>query len=40
MNRLSEGYKQAVDQNWGHMTKIGFLGKKNEISGQKKTPAS
>ena len=28
MNRLSEGYKQAVDQNWGHMTKIGFLGKK------------
>ena len=28
MNCLSEGYKWSVDQNWGHMSKIGFLGKK------------
>ena len=38
MNGLSEGYKQAVDQNWGHMTKIGFLGKKTKFLAKKKHP--
>ena len=28
MYGLSEGYKQAVDQNWGCMAKIGFFGQK------------
>ena len=35
MNCLSKGYKQAVDQNWGHMAKIGFFGQKTEILGPK-----
>ena len=39
MNRLSEGYKRAVDQNWGRTAKIGFLGKNrdqmNPIAAQK-----
>ena len=26
MNRHYEGYKRAVDQNWGRMANIGFLG--------------
>ena len=37
MNSLSEDYKRAIDQNWGRMAKIRFFGKKNEISGPKKT---
>ena len=28
MNGLPEGYKRAVDQNWGGMAKIGFLDQK------------
>ena len=35
MNGLSEGYKRAVDQNWGRIAKIVFLAKK-EILGPKK----
>ena len=38
MNRLSEGYKRAVDQNWGCMAKIGFSGQKTDIWGPKKKP--
>ena len=37
MKGLSEGYKWAVDQNWGGMAKIGFFGPKTEILGPKKT---
>ena len=37
MNSHSEGYKRAVDQNWGRMAKIVFLAKKEEILGPKKT---
>ena len=36
MNRLSEGYKRAVDQNWGHVAKIGFLGETPIFRAQKK----
>ena len=36
MKRLYEGYKRAVDQKWGHMAKIGFLGQEIKISGPKK----
>ena len=36
MNSHSEGYKRAVDQNWGRMTKIGFLDQKLEFRFQKK----
>ena len=36
MNRLSEGYKLAVDQNWGSMAKIGILGQKSRFWAQKK----
>ena len=36
MNGLSEGYKQAVDQNWGRMEKIGFFGKKTRFWAPKK----
>ena len=36
MKRLYEGYKRAVDQKWGHITKIGFLGQEIKISGPKK----
>ena len=36
MNGLSEGYERAVDQNWGHMAKIGFFWQKTEVSGSKK----
>ena len=36
MNGLSEGYKQAVDQNWGCMAKTGFLAK-NQDFGPKKS---
>ena len=36
MNILSEGYKRAVDQNWGGMAKIGFFGQKPRFGAQKK----
>ena len=36
MNRLSESYQRAVDQNWGHMANIGFFGQKTEILDPKK----
>ena len=36
MNRLSEGYKRAVDQNWGRRAKIGFFGQKPRFRVQKK----
>ena len=36
MNRLSEGYKQAVDQNWGCLAKNWIFGPKTEILGPKK----
>ena len=36
MNGLSEGYKRAVDQNWGRMAKIGFFGQKPRFRAQKK----
>ena len=35
MNGLSEGYKQAVDQNWGRLAKIWFLGQKPRFWAQK-----
>ena len=38
MNGLSEGYKRAVDQNWGRMAKIGFLDPKPKFWAQKKRP--
>ena len=28
INRHAEGYKWAIDQNWGRMAKIGFFGQK------------
>ena len=34
MNGLTKSYKQAVDQNWGHMAKIGFLGLKPKFWAQ------
>ena len=36
MNSHSEGYKRAVDQNWGNMAKIGFLGKNLRIRAPRK----
>ena len=36
MNRLFEGYKRTVDQNWGHMGKIGFLAKNRDFGPKKK----
>ena len=36
MNDLSEGYKRAVDQNWGHMANIGFFGQKPRLRAKKK----
>ena len=36
INRHSEGYKWAIDQNWGRMAKIGFLDQKTKILGPKK----
>ena len=39
MDRLSLGYKGAVDQNWGRMAKIRFLDQKPRFWAQKKTPA-
>ena len=36
MNRLSEGYKRTIEQNWGRMAKIGFLGQKPRFWAQKK----
>ena len=36
MNDLSKGYKQSVDQNWGRVVKIGFLGQKLRFQAQKK----
>ena len=36
MKRLSEGYKRAVDQNWGHMAKNGIFGQKPRFWAQKK----
>ena len=35
MNRFSEGYTRAIDQKWGHMAKIGFLGQKPGFRAQK-----
>ena len=35
MNGLSEGYKPAVDQNWGRMADIGFFGQKPRFSPKK-----
>ena len=40
MNRHSEGYKRAVDQNWGRMAKIGFLDQKTKFWAQKKAVTS
>ena len=37
MNGLSEGYKRAVDQNWGRIAKIRFKAKNREFWPQKKT---
>ena len=36
MNSHSEGYKWAVDQNWGRMAKIGFFSQKPQFWAQKK----
>ena len=36
MNGHSEGYKWVIDQNWGHMAKIGFLDPKPKFWVQKK----
>ena len=36
MNRLSEGYKRTIEQNWGRMAKIGFLGQKPKFWAKKK----
>ena len=36
MNGLPEGYKRAVDQNWGGMAKIGFSAKKRDFGSLKK----
>ena len=36
MNGHAEGYKWAIDQNWGRMAKIGFLDQKTKILGPKK----
>ena len=36
MNGHSEGYKQAVDQNWSHMAKIGFLAKNRDFGPKKR----
>ena len=36
MNRPSEGYKWAIDQNWGRMAKVGFLDQKPRFRAQKK----
>ena len=36
MNRHSEGYKWVIDQNWGRMAKIGFLGQKPKFWAKKK----
>ena len=36
INGLSVGYKRAVDQNWGHMAKIGILDQKPKFWAQKK----
>ena len=35
MNGHSEGYKRAVDQNWGCVANIGFLGQKPRFWAQK-----
>ena len=40
MTDLSEGYKGAVDQNWGRLAKIGFLDQKPRFWAQKKGPLS
>ena len=37
MNRLSEGYKRAIDKIWGRIAKVGFWGGKPR---PKKTPTS
>ena len=36
MNHLSEGYKQAVDQNWGRRAKIGLFGQIPRFWAQKR----
>ena len=36
MNGLSKGYKQAIDQNWGGMAKVGFFGQKTRFFPKKK----
>ena len=38
MNGLSEGYKRAVDQNWGRTAKIGFFSQKPRFWAQKNHP--
>ena len=40
MNGHSEGYKRAVDQNWGRMAKIGFLDQKPRFWVKKKALTS
>ena len=40
MNGLSEGYQRAVDQNWGCMAKIGFIGQNPRFWAQKKALTS
>ena len=37
MNRLSEGYKRAVDKIWAHMAKNGFSGRKSSFRAPKKS---
>ena len=37
MNRHTEGYKQAVDRNWGHMAIIRFVGRKPRFRAPKKS---
>merc|ERR1711873_72769 len=36
INRHAEGLKWVIDQNWGRMAKIGFLGQKPKFWAQKK----
>ena len=38
INRHGDGSKWVIDQNWGRMTKIGFLGQKPKFWAPKKRP--
>ena len=38
INRHAEGYKWVIDQNWGRMAKIGFLGQKPKFWAKKRGP--